>query len=104
MPKMRHEDSVMRQLNDDDYAIAYLNAVIDEANKADDPRGILVALRRIVDAKGIGMTKLAKAANVNRQGMYKALSEQGNPEFLTLFALFRALGLKLHVEKSELPA
>ncbi|KAF0196009.1 MAG: hypothetical protein FD167_5837 [bacterium] len=103
MPKKTraHEQSVIDQLNDDDYAIAYLNAAIDEANEADDPRGILLALRRIAEAKGIGMTKLAKATEVNRQGMYKILSEQGNPEFLTLFMLFKALGLSFQVKKFE---
>lgn len=103
MPKRTksHEESVMAQLCDDDYAIAYLNAAIDEATEADDPRGILLALRRIAEAKGLGMTKLAKAAEVNRQGMYKILSEQGNPEFLTLFSLLKALGMSLQVKKFD---
>src|SRR5436305_15161875 len=82
MPKRTrsHEQSVIEQLSDDAYAVAYLNAAIDEANVSDDPSGILIALRRIAEAKGMGMTRLSKAAEVNRQGMYKILSEQGNPE------------------------
>lgn len=101
MPKrtLSHAKEVMSELTDDDYAVAYLNAAIEEADASNDPRGVLVALRRIAEAKGMGMTKLAKDLEVDRAGLYRILSEQGNPEFLTLFGLFKALGMQMSVKK-----
>ena len=35
---------------------------------------------------------------MTRKGVYKALSEDGNPSFATLLRITRALGLKLRLE------
>lgn len=54
------------------------------------------ALRDV--AKVYGMIKLAQDTDMAREAMYRALSENGNPELETLTALLDAIGLRLSVE------
>jgi probable addiction module antidote protein len=61
-----------------------------------DPRLITIVLGDIARAKG--MTELARYTDLRREGLYKALSAEGNPEFATVLKVSRALGLKLHAE------
>jgi probable addiction module antidote protein len=42
------------------------------------------------------MTALARETGLTREGLYKALSPGGNPEFGTVMKVIRALGLHLH--------
>ena len=46
-------------------------------------------------ARARGMTEIARAAGLNRESLYKALGETGNPEFSTMLGVMRALGLEL---------
>jgi probable addiction module antidote protein len=41
------------------------------------------------------MSAIAKTAGLNRESLYKALGETGNPEFSTVMRVVRALGLTL---------
>ena len=43
------------------------------------------------------MAKIARAAGLGRESLYKALSQGGNPELATVLKVLRALGLKLKV-------
>lgn len=47
------------------------------------------------------MTQLARETGLAREGLYKALSADGNPEFSTILKVIKALGLKLHVESAR---
>jgi probable addiction module antidote protein len=58
---------------------------------------LLIALRRIAEASG-GIAKVAKAAGIERESLYRALSARGNPRLSTLVAVTKAIGLKLTVE------
>jgi probable addiction module antidote protein len=49
-------------------------------------------------ARSEGMTKLAKKTGVNRQALYTALSESGNPTLETLLKVMTALGIRLKCE------
>ena len=49
-------------------------------------------------ARARGMTQLAHDTGLTREGLYKALSADGNPEFTTVMKVIKALGLKLHVD------
>ena len=51
-----------------------------------------------VAARSKGMTKLASETGVNRQALYTALSENGNPTLETLLKVMSALGVKLKCE------
>jgi len=75
---------------------AYLEACLEEA--ADDPAFILHALGIIARSKN--MSQLARDTGLTREGLYKALSEDGNPSFSTVAKVTKALGFKLTVEQS----
>ena len=66
---------------------------LDEMLSENDPAMITHALGVIARAKG--MTQLAKETGVSREGLYKALSSDGNPEFSTVLKVIKALGLTL---------
>lgn len=65
-----------------------------------ETRVLLVALRRIAESRG-GIAKVAKAAGIERESLYRALSAKGNPRLSTLVAVVRAVSLKLTVEASS---
>ena len=46
-------------------------------------------------ARARGMSDIARAAGLNRESLYKALGEKGNPEFVRVLGVLRALGLEL---------
>ena len=46
-------------------------------------------------ARARGMSEIAKSAGLNRESLYKALGEAGNPEFGTVMRIVGALGLTL---------
>jgi len=77
-----------------DDAAAYLEATIDEAG--DDPAFIARALGAI--ARSGNVSELARRAGMSREGLYKALSAEGNPSFATIVKITHALGLRLHFE------
>ena len=78
-------------LTDKESIAAYLDAALED----DDPELIKAALGDVARAKG--MTKIARAAGLGRESLYKALSRGGNPELATVLKVMRALGLKLKV-------
>lgn len=67
----------------------YLNMVLADGD-ADEVRD---ALNVIARARGMG--KVAKAAGVTREGLYKALGKKGNPGFVTVQRVVRAFGMTL---------
>lgn len=46
-------------------------------------------------ARARGMTEIAKSAELNRESLYKALGESGNPELGTVLRVLQAMGLTL---------
>jgi probable addiction module antidote protein len=54
-----------------------------------------------VVARSKGMTKLAEKTGVNRQALYTALSENGNPTLETLLKVMSALSIRLKCEAVE---
>lgn len=78
-------------LKSDADMLAYLQACMDEAG--DDPAYIAAALGDIARARG--MMQLAKDTGMTREGLYKALSAEGNPSLGTVLKVLKALGLKL---------
>jgi len=78
-------------LKTDKDIVEYLEAVLEEG----DPALVVAALGDVARARG--MSKIARAAGLGRESLYKALSAEGNPEFATVLKVIRSLGLKLHV-------
>jgi probable addiction module antidote protein len=52
-------------------------------------------------ARARGMAQIAKSAGLNRESLYKALGDAGNPEFDTVMRIVRALGLTLSARPAE---
>jgi len=73
---------------------AFLEAVFEEGG--DDPAFIAQALGTI--ARSGNVSELARRTGMSREGLYKALSADGNPSFATIMKVAKALGLKLHFE------
>ena len=89
-----YDDLLMDMLKDQERALAYLNAALDEQ----DPRIFLVALRNVTQAQG-GIAKVAARSGLNRESLYRALSEKGNPSVQTLAAVLGAVGARLGVAR-----
>ena len=97
-PSISHDAAIIRELGDDpEFAAEYLRAALEEE---DEPRVLLIALRRIAEARG-GIAKVAKAAGIERESLYRALSVRGNPRLSTLVAVTKAVGLRLTVETAR---
>ena len=89
-----HNDFMVRELRrDPEFAAGYLKAALEDD---DDPRVLLIPLRRLAQARGVA--KVAKAAGIERESLYRALSANGNPRFSTISAVMKAIGVKLTVE------
>ncbi len=95
MLKLRKWDAVDNLKTDEDMAL-YLDACLEE--DPGDGSLIRAALGDIARAKG--MSQLARDTGLAREGLYKALSADGNPEFGTVLKVIKALGMRLHVEQS----
>jgi len=90
-----HDEHMIRVLREDPkLAIEYLKVAFEDV---ENPGVLLIALRRIAEARG-GIAKVAKAAGIERESLYRALSAKGNPRLSTLRAVTRAVGLRLTVE------
>jgi probable addiction module antidote protein len=89
--KFTRWDPVDHLKTEEDMAL-YLDACLEE----DDGDGKLVRAALNDVARARGMSQLARDAGISREGLYKALSASGNPEFATVLKVIKALGLKLH--------
>jgi probable addiction module antidote protein len=89
-----HDEVMIQRIRKDpEFAAEYLKAALEDT---DDPRVLLIALRHVAKARGIAA--VAKAAGIERESLYRALSADGNPRLSTLYAVAKAVGLKLTVE------
>ena len=75
--KFSHYDTAEYLQTEEDIA-AYLEAVMEE----NDPSLLAAALGDIARARN--MSQLAKEVGMSREGLYKALSGEGNPAFSTI--------------------
>ena len=90
-----HDEAVVAELRETpEFAAEYLRAALEDD---DEPGVLLVALRRVAEARG-GIAKVARAAGIERESLYRALSVRGNPRLSTLVAVAKAVGLRLTVE------
>jgi probable addiction module antidote protein len=88
MPKTTRFDAA-DYLDSEERQVAYIAAAL-ESGEADFVRD---ALGLVARARGMG--EIAKKAGLNRESLYKALGENGNPEFGTVMRIVGALGLTL---------
>jgi probable addiction module antidote protein len=69
---------------------------LNDALETGDAAHIARALGTVARARG--MTAVARDAGLGRESLYKALGENGNPEFATVLRVIGALGLRISVE------
>lgn len=78
---------LLDRLKDLAYAQLYLDAAAKESQET-----LLLALRDVAEAQK-GMAQVAAESDLNRENLYRALSEDGNPRLSTLGSVLDALGM-----------
>ena len=69
-----------------------------EACAEEDPGdGSLIRAALNDIARAQNMSRLAREIGMTREGLYKALSDNGNPSFATVMRLTRVLGMQLRI-------
>lgn len=96
MPSKNYDVILFEKLRDSETAAEYLSAAI-EGGAVDE---FLLALRNVAEAHG-GISVLSDITDLNRQSMYKMLSEEGNPTLTSLLSVLRAIGINLTFTSSE---
>ena len=97
-PSISHDRAIVEELRDHPaFATEYLKAALEDAA---EPRCLLIVLRHLAEAHG-GIARVAEAAGIKRESLYRALSPQGNPRLSTLVAVTKAIGLRLTVEMAQ---
>ena len=96
MPKTTRFDAA-EYLATEERQVAYIAAAL-ESGDADFVRDALGIVAR---ARGMG--EIAKNAGLNRESLYKALGEAGNPEFSTIMRVLQAMGLTLSARQAATP-
>ncbi|MBC7752906.1 MAG: putative addiction module antidote protein [Moraxellaceae bacterium] len=89
------EDDLVESLKGDETAqIEFIKANFED--NGDMPSVILSAIRMVAEARGF--KNFAQSADLNRENLYRVLSEGGNPRLDTFFKILDALELRLSVE------
>jgi len=91
-----YDEYLIKSLKDPVEACAYLQAALEDG----ESKIFLLALRNVAVALG-GVGALSKKAKLNRETLYRTLSEQGNPELTTLSAILKALGFEIMIKPKK---
>ncbi len=94
------KDYHIEQLRDPEDAKIYLAVALEDYEQNGDIEAFLLAVRDVTEAQG-GMSKLAERVSLTREGLYKALSENGNPQLNTMGKILHGLGFKFSIETRE---
>jgi probable addiction module antidote protein len=76
---------------DNDAIAGYLNAAFEDGN----PAFIAASIGHVAKAKG--MSQIARETGLSRESLYRALSDDGNPELSTMTKVMRALGMRIQI-------
>ena len=79
----------------------YLTEIFDEFAKDGNTSALLSSLRVVSRVKGI--SEIARETGITRNGIQKALSEDGNPKLENINAIMHAMGYRLVPQKLEHP-
>ncbi|MEY4519985.1 MAG: hypothetical protein RLZZ499_2585 [Cyanobacteriota bacterium] len=78
----------------------YLTEIFQDFAEDNDTGALLAALRTIARVRGIG--EIAEQVGMTRQGLQKALSDEGNPRFGNVTSIMQAMGYRLVPQKLSL--
>ena len=87
-----YKSDLFEDLKDPEYAALYLANVLEDGSSEE----FLLALRDVAEARK--MSAVARASHLNRESLYKMLSESGNPRLNSLRAVLESVGLRLSVK------
>ena len=90
-----YQNELLKQLKDPSEAAEYLNACYEDSEEV-----FLAGLRNVVKARG-GMRSVSKLSELNRENLYRALSERGNPKFYSLTAILDSIGINVQFVPSR---
>jgi probable addiction module antidote protein len=93
-PHRTHDEATIASFRrDPKFAAAYLNAVLDDGDRAE----IMTALRYLTEAFG-GVSAVAQKTRLNTTTLYRTLSAKGNPELKSFMEIMKAVGMRILVE------
>ena len=92
-----HEEWLLGELRDAEFAAEYLNAALAEGDQA----AFMLALRDVARARG-GISLVARNSRMNRVALSRALSMKGNPELRSLSRILDASGLRFVIAAKEI--
>ena len=96
-PYKKFREYHLEKLKDPKEAKAYLELALEDLHQTGDRSEFLLALRDVTEAQG-GMGQLLEKTPLKAAGVYKALSEKGNPTLGTLDRILGGLGMRLSIE------
>ena len=96
--KYDYKEDLLARLKNHSYAQMYLEAAANESRAT-----LLLALRDVVESQ-TSMSQIAINADVNRENLYRVLSEDGNPTLSTFEAILTELGMKFSIVQIDQPA
>lgn len=88
-----YQEELIKALSDPLEAEAYLNAALYDEN----PAVFLAALRDVIEAHG-GVGTMARKTDLNRENLYKILSNEGNPTWSSIRRILNGIGVNLSVQ------
>jgi len=94
MPKLTFKEDLIERLKEPKAAQAYMDAALADG----DPDLFLEALKNVAEAHG-GMSHVAKKVCLDRAGLYRMFSSNGNPTYRNLRNVLGALGYRFKIEK-----
>lgn len=98
MPDETRRWDPARYLETDRDIAEFIEAVLEDGDPATVAEAIGVA------ARARGMTQIARDTGLSREGLYRALHRDGNPEFATIVKVLGALGVRLKATAAQEPA
>jgi probable addiction module antidote protein len=92
-----YEDDLYARLRDDDeLALAYLI----EALQDDDPQVFVLALKDVIDAQNINISRLAEDAGLHRVTVHRMLSEDSSPAWKSVVKLVKNMGYQFTIDRA----
>ena len=92
MKTISYKEGLLKELKDPEYASEYLAQALESGEQP----VFLLALKDVVEASG-GASVVARLAHIQRESLYKALSNRGNPRLTTLQGILKSVGLRMAV-------
>jgi len=83
------DETLYRELQDDEFAMAYLQDALDDSFQE-----FMIALGKCVRARG-GMTRCAQETGLSREALYRMFQPGANPTMQSVERILRAAGLRL---------